>query len=215
MGSLVLKELSQLAKLLADLDKQAALYDQHNKIPKLKNKPFFVAMLFKTQSSELIDYVQESRDLLLHIKEGIDKNSSKTLIEFQCNKLVEQCQAIKKTLSSENQRFNNYQQDQSDKAKYFANKQKKAASGFSWLTQRVINSSRELYNELSKHHGYRQKLTEKINQLNGQLAHCQAQDKIAMQQKILHQHKRLGQCNKAIYFIEQKIAQLESGKFKR
>ena len=212
---MAVNELKKLDTLLISLAKQANAYDMHNKIPRLQNKPFFVPMLFKTQSGQLSDYVAESRALLSQVTQYVEDKSSKTLIEFQCNKLVEQCQAIKKALSSETQRFNNYQQDKTSKAKFFANKQRKANTDFSWLTQKVINSSRELYLELSKHHGYRQKLSEKINQLSNQLAHCSANDKIALQQQILRQHKRLGQCNKAIYFIEQKIAQLESGKYKR
>jgi len=210
-----LNELTKLDSLLNALGQQAAAYDQHNKIPRFHSKPFFVAMLFKTQSGQLSDYVRESQSLLDQVNEYIKNKSSETLIEFQCNKLVEQCQAIKKVLTSETQRFDNYQQDKTSKAKYFAKKQQKSANNFSWLTHRVVNNSRALYLELSKHHGYRQKLSDKIARLTKQLNETPASDKITMQQEILRQHKRLGQCNKAIYFIEQKIATLESGKFKR
>ena len=53
---------------------------------------------------------------------------------------------------------------------------------------------------------------QKIAQLNQQLMRCLPDQKIAVQQSILTVYKRLGQCNKAIYFIEQKIERLQSGK---
>lgn len=207
-----MKELIKLDQLLTSLTEQAKNYDRHNKIPTMAHKPYFEPMLFKTQSSRLNDYVVESKALLAQIQKYISDDASKTLIEFQCNKLVDQCQAIKKSLSSQSQRFNNYQQDKTSKAKFFANKQNSAENNFSWLTQKVVHNSRLLYEELSKHHGYQQKLNARIGQLNQQLTQCPSNDKIKLQQEILRQHKRLGQCNKAIYFIEKKIQQLESGK---
>jgi len=195
-----MNELSKLDALLTTLAAQANAYDQRNKIPRLQNKPFFVPTLFKTQSSQLSNYVAESRTLLAQVSTYVEKNSSKELIAFQCDKLVEQCQAIKKVLTSVSQPVNNNKQDNTT---------------FSWLTPRVINNSRALYLELSKHHGYQQKLTEKIAQLSQFIERCETDNKIGLQQQILRQHKRLRQCNKAIYFIEQKITQLESGKYKR
>ena len=73
-------------------------------------------------------------------------------------------------------------------------------------------NSHQLYQELSKHHGYERKLAEKIALLENRLANYQGADKISLQQDILKQHKRLGQCRKAIHFIEQRIQQMESGR---
>jgi len=207
-----MNEINKLERLIESLATQAIAYDRSNKIPQLASRPYFVAMLFKCQSSQLGDYVDETRGLLAQVKHYIAGNSAKTLIEFQCNKLVEQCQAIRKVLSSQTQRYNNYRQDKTSKAKFFANKQKNGGSNFNWLSQKVVHNSRLLYEELSKHHGYQEKLNAKISQLSHQLDSCPTDKKIDMQKQILHQHKRLGQCNKAIYFIEKKIQQLESGK---
>jgi len=211
----VLNELVKLDSLLLILAQQASTYDRHNKVPRHKNKPYFPPMLFNTRSGKLSDYVAESRILLTQVTDYIKNESSKALIEFQCNKLVEQCQAIKKVLSIEAPRVNNDQQNKTRSVKYLANRQQKSTGGFSWLTQRAINNTRELYLELSKHHGYRQKLSDKIQQLTTLETSTDTNDKTAIEQLILQQHKRLEQCNEAIHFIEKKIDQLEDTQNKR
>ncbi|MDP2559947.1 primosomal replication protein PriC [Psychrobium sp. 1_MG-2023] len=206
-----MNQLNKIDQLLKQLAKQAQSYDQHNKIPPLADNTLFDPQLFKTQSRQLMDYVNESQQLLRHVKHSISSKSANTLIQFQCDKLVDQCQAIKKALSSQSQRTKSYRQDKAFKSKTFANKQQKS-NDFAWLAQRIMGNSQQLYHELSKHHGYKQKLELRITQLNTQLNQCAMEQKIALQQEVLRQQKRLGQCNKAIYFIEQKIERIESGK---
>ena len=94
-------------------------------------------------------------------------------------------------------------------------KKQQQTGSFAWIAGNIISNSVELYQELSKHHGYQQKLELKINQLDQQLSLCPINKKLPLQKDILKQHKRLGQCRKAIYFIEQKIELLEHGKLRK
>ncbi len=207
-----MNELVKISQLLSEFSKQAASYDQSNKIPTLANKAYFEAQLFKSQSRQLISYVYESQELLQQIQKLIDANAAKAMIAFQCDKLVDQCQAIKKALGSQSQRTNSYRQDKRLKAQAHQQKAQKNNPEYAWLTQKIIGSSQKLYQELSKHHEYRQTFDQKIAKLNQQLMSCPPEQKIVLQQSILTVYKRLGQCNKAIYFIEQKIERLQSGK---
>lgn len=208
----MIKQLTEIEQLLQQLSQQALHYEQRTKIPSLANRPIFDDKLFKSQSPRLTDYVNESFSVLNDIRTLIAKKSSPSLLQYQCSKLVDQCQAIRKALASQQQRNTSYLQDKASRKHVALKKQQRQGSSFSWLAHNIIANSVELYQELSKHHGYQQKLELKINQLDQQLSHCNIQDKLAQQQEILKQHKRLGQCRKAIYFIEQKIELLESGK---
>lgn len=208
----MIKQLTEIEQLLQQLSQQALQYDQRSKIPTMVNRPIFDDKLFKSQSPRLSDYVNESFSLLEDVRQHLTKKSPASLLQFQCNKLVDQCQAIRKALASQQQRNVSYQQDKATRKSVAIKKQQQKGESFSWIANSIIANSVELYQELSKHHGYQQKLELKINQLEQQLLHCNVQDKLAFQKEILAQHKRLGQCRKAIYFIEQRIELLETGK---
>lgn len=209
----MIRSLNKIVKVLDSLAIDAVVYDKSNTIPKLAEHALFEQQLFKSQSRQLIHYVQESQALLNQVNKLIENKSSNSLIAHQCQKLVDQCQAIKKALSSQNQRVQSYQIDKKAKARFF--EKKRQASGgddFKDLAKKVMFSSQQLYQELSKHHDYRQRFEQKIGQLTLLLEQSQPQDKMAKQHEILQLQKRLGQCNKAIYFIEQKIDDVEKGK---
>ncbi len=208
----VIDSLNKIANVLKKLAVDATEYDKSNTIPKLAEHALFEQNLFKSQSRQLIYYVKESQELLNQVNSMIDKKSSNSMIAFQCAKLVDQCQAIKKALGSQNQRKESYQIDKKAKAIYFEKKRQTSDNNFEWLAKKVMVNSQQLYQELSKHHEYRQRFEQKISQLNHQLEQSASQDKIVKQHEILQLQKRLGQCNKAIYFIEQKIENFEKGK---
>jgi len=210
----VINSLNKIAKVLEHLAGDAMAYDRSNAIPKLAEKAFFEHKLFKSQSRQLLDYVKESQELLNQVNKLINNKSSNSIVAFQCEKLVDQCQAIKKALGTQNQRAQNYQIDKKAKAKFFEKKRQASGEneGFKGLAQKVMFSSQQLYQELSKHHDYRQRFEQKIGQLTLQLEQAPQQDKISKQHEILQLQKRLGQCNKAIYFIEQKIENYQKGK---
>lgn len=210
----MIKSLNKIVRVLDSLAIDAVAYDKSNTIPKLAEHALFEQQLFKSQSRQLIHYVKESQTLLNQVNKLIDNKSSNSIVAYQCQKLVDQCQAIKKALSSQNQRVQSYQIDKKSKAKFF--EKKRQASGgddnFKGLAQKIMFNSQQLYQELSKHHDYRQRFEQKIGQLNRLLDQSKSQDKMAKQHEILQLQKRLGQCNKAIYFIEQKIDNYEKGK---
>ncbi|MGB0836217.1 MAG: primosomal replication protein PriC [Psychrobium sp.] len=206
------KELNKIREVLSKLATDAQIYDQTNIIPDLARKALFEDRLFKSQSRQLSHYVKESQALVIHVQALIDSNSANSIIAFQCEKLVDQCQAIKKALSSQELQGRSYKIDKASKAKRFAKKQQNSPDNFKWLAQKIMSNSQHLYQELSKHHEYRSRFNQRIHQLNEQLAKANQGEKIGLQQEILKLQKRLGQCNKAIYFIEQKIENLEKGK---
>ncbi|NRA84021.1 MAG: primosomal replication protein [Gammaproteobacteria bacterium] len=208
----MINQLTEIEQLLQQFSQQAVEHDRRSKIPSLANRPIFDDKLFKAHSVKLSAYVAESILLLNEIRNHLAKKSPARLIQFQCEKLVDQCQAIKKALSSNQQRNTAYQQDKATRKHVAVKRQQRQGNSLTWLAGNIMSNSVELYQELSKHHGYQQTLELKINQLEQQLQRCITKDKIAMQQLILKQHKRLGQCHKAIYFIEQRIELLETGK---
>lgn len=211
----LIKQLGEIDQLLTQLAQQAASYDQKSKIPTLAHRPLFNDKLFKSRSPYLSDYVSESFLLLDDVRKLALSKSPTSLLQYQCNKLVDQCQAIRKALTSQHQRNTSYQQDKATRKKVAIKKQQRQGSSFNWLAKNVMSNSVSLYQELSKHHDYQQKFEVKINQLEQQLALCPIKEKLARQQEILKLHQRLGQCRKAIYFIEQKIELLETGKVSR
>lgn len=206
------KELNKIREVLSKLATDAQIYDQTNIIPDLARKALFEERLFKSQSRQLSHYIKESQALVIHVQALIDSNSANSIIAFQCEKLVDQCQAIKKALTSQELQGRSYKIDKANKAKQFAKKQQNSGDNFKWLAQKIMSNSQYLYQELSKHHEYRSRFNQRIHQLNEQLAKANQDEKIGLQQEILKLQKRLGQCNKAIYFIEQKIENLEKGK---
>lgn len=207
----MIETLKKVRHILNKLAEEAAVYDQTNVIPDLARKAMFEERLFKSQSRQLIHYVKESQALVNHVQTLIDNKSGNSIIAFQCDKLVDQCQAIKKALTSQDLQGQSYKIDKVSKARSF---QKKQAPGdsFKWLAQKIIGNSQQLYQELSKHHEYRSRFNQQIHKLHQQLSTVNIADKLPIQQEILKLQKRLGQCNKAIYFIEQKIENLEKGK---
>ncbi|NRA71151.1 MAG: primosomal replication protein [Gammaproteobacteria bacterium] len=210
----MIAQLSEIERLLAQLSQKSTQYDLKSKIPSLAHRPIFDDKLFKNQSPRLYDYVSESYRLLEEIRSLISHKSATSLLQYQCNKLVDQCQAISKALASQQQRNASYQHEKATRKTVAIKKQQQTGS-FAWIAGNIISNSVELYQELSKHHGYQQKLELKINQLDQQLSLCPINKKLPLQKDILKQHKRLGQCRKAIYFIEQKIELLEHGKLRK
>lgn len=207
-----MNSLQKISKVLDKLATEAKAYDQTNVIPALARQALFEERLFKSQSRQLLHYVLESQQLLTHVRSLIEGNTSNTIIAFQCEKLVDQCQAIKKALSSQYQQGQSYQLDKASKAKTFQKKQQNQGDNFKWLAQKIMKNSQQLYQELSKHHEYRSRFNQRIHQLGERLDQAPIKDKLAIQQEILQLQKRLGQCNKAIYYIEQKIENYEKGK---
>jgi len=211
----LIKQLGEIDQLLQRLAQQATNYDQQNKTPSfgkqpsgnqaltnrplaykpLINKPRFNKSLFKSKSPNLADYVNESFCLLNDVRELVTTNSDTSLLQYQCNKLVDQCQAIRKALTNQQQRENSSQI-------YSTNRKP--------VTKSVMPSRVELYQELSKHHDYQQKFEGKIHQQEQQLASAPIDEQPMRQQEILKLHQRLGQCRKAIICIEKNIQRLES-----
>jgi len=192
------KQLDEIEHLLQLLAQQAVSYDR--RIALTNHRPVFDSQLFTAKSAKLSDYINESLSLLDKVRTLTASESSTSLLQHQCSKLVDQYQAISTILANQQAVTNHKPQ-----------RQQRKASDLS-VNKSVKPSRVELYQELSKHHDYQQKFELKINQLEQQAAHGPLNEKPARQREILKLHQRLGQCRKAIVCIEKNIEQLENGK---
>ena len=154
----MIDQLIEIERLLNKFSEQAIAYDRRSKIPSLANRPIFDDKLFRARSVQLNDYVAECVTLLNDVRRHIERKSPNSLIQFQCQKLVDQCQAIQKALTSQQQRNTSYQQDKATRKHFAIKRQQRQGNSFSWLTSNIMANSVELYQELSKHHGYQQTL---------------------------------------------------------
>lgn len=211
------EELERINTLLTRLHAQAETYDQDkNNLRRSFHASLFNEQLFKSSGKRLVPFVEEAITLLNQLQHQVDKKSPQSLVRYQCDKLLDQCKALTLALNSSNQQQKASARDQQVRKavalRRHRNQPQQKNNKFEWLSNSIMANSHELYQELSKHHGYERKLSDKIASLESQLANYQGADKIGLQQTILKQHQRLGQCRKAIYFIEQKIQQMEKGR---
>lgn len=134
--------LEQITTVLDKLSTEAHQYDKDQQTSKHPKKIKLKQPLFQSQSYQLTFYVQESQALLANINGLINGEHSNSLIAFQCDKLVAQCQAIKKVLTQKTKT----------------------------LAHQTLSERKNLAIKLSKHHEYRQRFETKIRQLTNMSA---------------------------------------------
>jgi primosomal replication protein N'' len=74
---------------------------------------------------------------------------------------------------------------------------------------KIMQSSHELYQELSQNHEFERRLLEMLQERERALAEASNQDAQRLQKEIFALHMRLGRCRKAIAVVEDKIVQVE------
>lgn len=173
------------AKLLQKnyfMKKQTSLFDIH---------------LFASKSLLLTDYLNEIEGAV----EQLPQHSQRHSYRFAVEKINDQIDAIIKMLQAT---------PVWQKESHTRRKPKKAQ--YKQAVQTIVQSSQELYQELSQNHEFERRLAEMIQIRNMQLDTATPEQTNALNQEILALHARLGRCRKAITATEDKIQKLEKAK---
>ncbi|KID58337.1 primosomal protein [Pseudoalteromonas luteoviolacea] len=192
------RALIKLNSKLEQLGTQAHQFDNAKWFDKnryIQNQPsLFDSHLFHTKSLLLGDYVDEIKLTL----KNLPPEQNRHAYQFAVEQVGEQMQAIIKVLKSTPVWAKENKLSQPKKAKVF----KKAV-------QRIMQSSHELYRELSQNHEFERRLQDMIDSRRAQLDGANAEQNAKLNAEILALHTRLGRCRKAISATEEKIQQLE------
>ncbi|KZN58879.1 primosomal replication protein [Pseudoalteromonas luteoviolacea] len=184
-------KLEQLATQATQFD-NAKWFDKNRYI---QNQPsLFDSHLFHTKSLLLADYVEEIQTAL----KNLPPEQNRHAYLFAVEQVGEQMQAVIKVLKS---------------TPVWAKENKlnipKKAKVYRKAVQRIMQSSHELYQELSQNHEFERRLQEMIDIRKGQLDGANAEKNAQLNTEILALHTRLGRCRKAISATEEKIQLLE------
>ncbi|ATC95301.1 primosomal replication protein [Pseudoalteromonas tunicata] len=150
--------------------------------------------LFSSKSMLLLDYVDEIGDALKSMPNIAQRNS----YTFAVEKISLQLEAIVRVLKATPVWA---KENQPTRKKYY----KKAV-------QQIMQSSHELYKELSDHHEFERRLNEMVSIRRLQLDKANSEQANKINLEILAIHGRLGRCRKAISAIEDKIQRAEKVK---
>lgn len=187
----------QLEKLKQDcirFDKQKSL--SANRYMN-KQDSVFDSHLFASKSLRLVDYFNEIEELVANLPTPSQRHA----YNYSVNKVAEQIDAIIKVLKSSDvwAKDNNY-------------KPRINKPIFKQVVTQIIQSSQELYQELSQNHEFERRLVEMINDRKAQLEKANTENANRLNQEILALHARLGRCRRAISATEEKIVALEKAK---
>ncbi|TMO66556.1 primosomal replication protein [Pseudoalteromonas aurantia] len=150
----------------------------------------FDRTVFATKSLQLTDYVDEIKVTLTALPEPQKRHA----YAFALEKIATQIEAVIKVLKSTSVWAKENKAHYPKKAKVYRSAVKK-----------VIQSSQELYQELSQNHEFERRLIEMVELRKVQLNNANPTQAHALNQEILTLHARLGRCRKAISATEEKI----------
>ncbi|TMP46704.1 primosomal protein [Pseudoalteromonas citrea] len=150
----------------------------------------FDRTVFATKSLQLTDYVDEIKVTLTALPEPQKRHA----YAFALEKIATQIEAVIKVLKSTSVWA------KENKAHY-----PKKAKVYRTAVKKVIQSSQELYKELSQNHEFERRLIEMVELRKAQLNNANPTQAHALNQEILTLHARLGRCRKAISATEEKI----------
>lgn len=185
------QQIEQLAQHAQQFDK-AKWFDKNRFI---QAKPsLFAQSVFATKSLKLCDYVDEIKEAFIRLPNP-EKRHAYT---FALGKLSTQIEAVIRVLKSTPVWAKENKFTQHKKAKVYKQAVKK-----------IMQSSHELYQELSQNHEFERRLQEMIDIRKQQLSSASTAEASKINQEILALHARLGRCRKAISATEDKIQQVE------
>lgn len=185
------QQIEQLAQHAHQFDK-AKWFDKNRYIQ--AQPSLFAHSVFATKSLKLCDYVDEIKDAFARLPSP-DKRHA---YAFALEKLSTQIEAVIKVLKSTPVWAKENKYTKPKKAKVYKQAVKK-----------IMQSSHELYQELSQNHEFERRLQEMIDIRKQQLASANSTQASKINQEILALHARLGRCRKAITATEDKIQQVE------
>lgn len=185
------QQIEQLAQRAQQFDK-AKWFDKNRYIQ--AQPSLFAHSVFATKSLKLCDYVDEIKEAFARLPSP-DKRHA---YAFALEKLSTQIEAVIKVLKS---------------TPVWAKENKftkpKKAKVFKQAVKKIMQSSHELYQELSQNHEFERRLQEMIDIRKQQLTSAGKAEASKINQEILVLHARLGRCRKAISATEDKIQQVE------
>jgi len=185
------QQIEQLAQHAHQFDK-AKWFDKNRYIQ--AQPSLFAHSVFATKSLKLCDYVDEIKEAFARLPSP-DKRHA---YAFALEKLSTQIEAVIKVLKS---------------TPVWAKENKftkpKKAKVYKQAVKKIMQSSHELYQELSQNHEFERRLQEMIDVRKQQLASASEAEASKINQEILALHARLGRCRKAITATEDKIQQVE------
>jgi primosomal replication protein N'' len=185
------QQIEQLAQHAQQFDK-AKWFDKNRYIQ--AQPSLFAHSVFATKSLKLCDYVDEIKDAFARLPSP-DKRHA---YAFALEKLSAQIEAVIKVLKSTPVWAKENKFTQPKKAKVYRQ-----------AVQKIMQSSHELYQELSQNHEFERRLQEMIDIRKQQLSSANSTQASKLNQEILVLHARLGRCRKAISATEDKIQQVE------
>ena len=185
------QQIEQLAQHAHQFDK-AKWFDKNRYIQ--AQPSLFAHSVFATKSLKLCDYVDEIKEAFARLPNP-DKRHA---YAFALEKLSAQIEAVIKVLKST-----------PVWAKENKFTQPKKAKAYKQAVKKIMQSSHELYQELSQNHEFERRLQEMIDIRKRQLASASKAEASKINQEILALHARLGRCRKAITATEDKIQQVE------
>lgn len=167
--------------------------------------------LFLLSGGKLAPCIAQISKNISHLEQQLNLNLNAAVIAYSCDKIQDQFTALKRALATTTISVTDAQQTQLSKRSKWLKKQKNQhqQTGFDWIAAGIMQNSHQLYEELNKHVNWAKKIKHKIEQLESQLNTCPATSKITLQQQILNMHQRLGKCQRAISYIEERIQLLE------
>jgi primosomal replication protein N'' len=185
------QQIEQLAQHAHQFDK-AKWFDKNRYIQ--AQPSLFAHSVFATKSLKLCDYVDEIKEAFARLPSP-DKRHA---YAFALEKLSTQIEAVIKVIKS---------------TPVWAKENKftkpKKAKVYKQAVKKIMQSSHELYQELSQNHEFERRLQEMIDMRKQQLASANSTQASKINQEILALHARLGRCRKAITATEDKIQQVE------
>ncbi|CAM4309716.1 primosomal replication protein [Pseudoalteromonas byunsanensis] len=190
--------LDKLHQQLARLGEQAQQFDNAKWFDKnryIQAQPsLFDRTVFATKSLLLCDYVDEIKAEVKYLP-PMEKRHA---YSFAVQRIATQIEAIIKVLKSTPVWAKENKNNFSKKSKVY----RKAV-------QKIMQSSHELYQELSQNYEFERRLQEMIEMRREKLDKANTDEAQKINQEILALHARLGRCRKAISETEVKIQQVE------
>ena len=189
---------SQLNQLKLQIDKLRQSCQQFDKKELFKSERFvkkqhglFEHHLFRTKSTKLVDYLNEVIENIEHIPGNERRHAQR----FALESISQQIEAIITTLKATSV----WQKENTFKPKQVYKK----------AVKKIIQSSQELYGELSQNQEFERRLQEMIEIRQNEKINANIDRATELNKEILVLHGRLGRCRKAITAVEEKIQQAE------
>ncbi|GEK09557.1 primosomal replication protein [Pseudoalteromonas sp. McH1-7] len=190
--------LIKLEQQISRLKQQAVQFDAAKWFDKnryMQAQPsLFDTRVFRTKSLKLSDYVDEISEAMTHLPPSEQRHA----FAFAIERIGSQMEAVLKVLKSTPVWAKENKLNTPKKAKVY----KKAV-------QKIMQSSHELYQELSQNHEFERRLQEMIDLRRLQMDKANGNEAAKLNAEILALHARLGRCRKAITATEQKIQEVE------